>query len=257
MRKITREEGERWQALAREHGFVNASGDFLLGRFVTETDAHGSLVIRVITPIPASLYTEDLERKTPPIMFDRTPSGEILLPGRLWQSMFECLSEDPAAPSEVRAAATRLAHSIDASDAHLPAATDTISILAPDADGKPVSTEALPPEGIIRLDLDIQEERMVPADPTQWPWYERLSDAIGEAIDKGCADLQQIAQAQGQIPEEAVNQVFQEAVGTIVAAMPDYSQDLPLETVHAWIVAMQQPLHMLFMREAQWLERSR
>jgi len=154
MRKITQQEAEQWIALAEAHGFTDSEGRFALGRFVVEgRDDEGHVLLRVITPIPAGLYTEALRKKTPPILFDRTPAGEIILPGRWWQHMFEGLSAHEEVPEATRQAAAAAAATIAVPDVYLPADTDTIEITAPDADGEPVTHEALPPGGVMRLRL--------------------------------------------------------------------------------------------------------
>ena len=147
MRKVTRQEADEWLALAKHHGFTNDTGGFALGRFITEpTDEEGTIRVRFITPAPAGLYTESgLHRKTPPILFDRTPSGDIIIPGRWWASMLEALAGHSDVPKDVGATASIASRHIVISDAYLPAETDTISISAPGVDGEPVSTEALIP----------------------------------------------------------------------------------------------------------------
>ncbi|MBI2080121.1 MAG: hypothetical protein HYT86_00070 [candidate division NC10 bacterium] len=150
MRVVTPEEAEEWRALARQYGFVNEQGDFALGRFVfekfgLERVGAGRVYVRFITPVPAGLYTEDLQRKGPPILFDRTAEGQIIIPGRWWQSSFERFGEDPAVPADVRRQAARIAHHGRFSDAVLPADVETIAILVPDEKGEPVPHEALPP----------------------------------------------------------------------------------------------------------------
>lgn len=101
--------------------------------------------MRFITPVPAGIYTEDLQRKPPPILFDRTAEGEIVVPGRWWQSNFERLGEDTEAPAEVRQRAALLARHARFSDALLHADVETIAILAPDEKGELAPHEAVPP----------------------------------------------------------------------------------------------------------------
>jgi hypothetical protein len=74
MRAATQEEAERWTALAEAHGFTNETGDVALGRFIVESVDESGLTLRFITPLVAGLYTEELEKKTPPVMFG--PDGE-------------------------------------------------------------------------------------------------------------------------------------------------------------------------------------
>jgi hypothetical protein len=152
MRKVTRREADAWTALAEQYGFTDAEGDVALGRFDMEATA-GGLLIHKITPIPAGLYSEALERKTPPIRFDRTPAGEIILPGRWWQLWFERVQELEELPAAMRRDAGVAATGVVFPDILLPADTDTIVIDAPDWDGRLVAHEALPPGGQIRLTL--------------------------------------------------------------------------------------------------------
>lgn len=167
MRLVTPEEAEAWRALARQYGFVNDQGDFALGRFVfekfgLERVGAARIYVRFITPVPAGLYTEELQRKTPPILFDRTAEGEVIIPGRWWQRNFERLSEDPEAPPDVRQRAAVLARQARFSDAVLPADMETIAILAPNEQGELVPHEAVPPgtEAVILVEglLARQEE---------------------------------------------------------------------------------------------------
>jgi hypothetical protein len=143
--------------LARDHGFASDSGvDF--GRYVTEGLEDGALKIRFITPLPAGLYSgDDLRPKTPPIMFDRLPTGEIIIPGRWWQLMFERMSETEEAPADVRRTAALASRMVDVSDGLLPADTDTIEFRAPDDSGKLVLHEALPPGTVVRIGIMRQQ----------------------------------------------------------------------------------------------------
>ncbi len=154
MRIPSKEEVESWRALARDYGFLNEEGQFGLGRFVTEPGEEGYITVRFITPVPAGLYTEDtITRKTPPVMFDRTPAGEIILPGRWWASCFEALSEEPDAQDDMRESALSMSRSCRIDDALLPSGTDTISILCPDDKGQMVRTEALVPGGVCQIHI--------------------------------------------------------------------------------------------------------
>jgi hypothetical protein len=87
MRKITNG-SEGWMALAQERG-RQRQGEVALGRFHVEETPNGQLRLTFLTPVVAGTYSEELQRKTPPILFDRTPEGQIIVPGRWWQAMFE------------------------------------------------------------------------------------------------------------------------------------------------------------------------
>ncbi len=82
MRNVTPREAEGWKARARACGCVNEADEVVLDRFRVEPAAEGRLKVTLITPVVAGLYRDDLRAKTPPILFDRTPAGEIRLPGR-------------------------------------------------------------------------------------------------------------------------------------------------------------------------------
>jgi len=144
MRRITQEEADEWMSLAREYGFVSEEG-FALGRFIVEEMAGEEVYLQFITPLAAGPYTEQLESKTPPIQFDRTPAGEIIIPGRWWAHMFELQSEAAHVPEDLRRKSANLSRRIHVSDVLLPPTTDTIQISIPDEEGKMVPTEALPP----------------------------------------------------------------------------------------------------------------
>ncbi len=154
MRLPSKEEVESWTALARDYGFLNEEGEIGLGRFVTEPGEEGYINVRFITPVPAGLYTEDtIKPKTPPVMFGRTPAGEIILPGRWWASCFKALSEDPDVPDDVRQSALSVSRFCRIADALLPPETDTIEILCPDDKGQMVPHEALIPGGVCQIRL--------------------------------------------------------------------------------------------------------
>ena len=153
MRNMTEREAESWLALAREHGFGGSEGRFVLGRFIVEGRDTDGLVLSVITPIPAGLHGRNVPAKAPPIMFDRAPTGEIIVPGGWWRVMFEQVTQDESAPAAMRHMAATIATTIVCNDALLPADTDTIEILAANSEGSVVPYEALPPRTQIRVRL--------------------------------------------------------------------------------------------------------
>jgi hypothetical protein len=163
MRDVTQEEGERWTALAEQHGFTDEAGGIALGRFTVESIDEQSVLLRVITPIVAGGYTDGLEKKEPPILFDRTPNGQIIIPGRWWQHLFEKVSDDADLDEESSKAAAAFARTSAFGDALLPLDFETISFLVPDGSGNPVVHEALPPEGTIRVELHAKNEEDDPA----------------------------------------------------------------------------------------------
>lgn len=160
MRRVTQQEAERWRTLAQQHGFGSAEGRFVLGRFIVEDRDENGLVLCVVTPILAGLDAEKHQLKTPPVMFDRTPADEIVVPGRWWQLMFENVSADVAAPAEMRQMAASVAATTICSDVLLPAHSDTVEIAVPDSQGNMATYEALPPGTRMRARLDRNPSRL-------------------------------------------------------------------------------------------------
>ncbi|HTI53562.1 MAG TPA: hypothetical protein VMC04_04975 [Verrucomicrobiae bacterium] len=154
MRRVTQQEGESWRALAQQHGFGSAEGRFVLGRFIVEDRDENGLVLCVVTPIPAGLDAGEAQLKTSPVMFDRTPANEIVVPGRWWQLMFENVSADAAAPAEMREMAAMMATTTTCRDVLLPADSDTVEIAVPDSQGTMTRYEALRPGTRMRVRLD-------------------------------------------------------------------------------------------------------
>src|SRR5262245_48988812 len=150
MRKITRQEAEQWTDLARRRGFINDKGSIALGRFTIEPGSR-PMQVRLLTPMVAGEYTDDLQRKQPPVLFDRTATGEIVLPGRWWKHMFEKMADAEDRPADIRHPAVKAARFVLVDDLDLPADTDTIEMEAPDEDGRVVTFEALPPGTVFTL----------------------------------------------------------------------------------------------------------
>jgi len=155
MRRVTQQEGESWRALAQRHGFGSAEGRFVLGRFIVEDRDENDLVLCVVTPIPAGLDAETPQLKALPVMFDRTPADEIVVPGRWWQLMFENVSADAAAPAEMR----QMAATTICSDVLLPPDSDTVEIGVADSQGNMTRYETLPPGTRMRARLDRNPSR--------------------------------------------------------------------------------------------------
>ena len=153
MRKITQKGADRWIAMARERGLVNEDGELALGRFQVEAAPNGQLRLTFLTPLVAGTYSEALQRKTPPILFDRTPEGQIIIPGRWWQSMFETLAALDAVPEGERQLSAVAARHVVVEDALLPPETDTIEMRVPDEDGAYVTHEAVPPGTVLCVNL--------------------------------------------------------------------------------------------------------
>ncbi len=156
MRKPSEEENNAWLAHARELDFLNEQGNFTLGRFIIEKFEGDLVYVKFITPMPAEEHTgTQLHLKTPPILFDRTPSGEIIIPGRWWASLFEKVAGHPDAPAELVQAALYGSRYFGFSDCLLPVDTDTIEIQALDHSGNRVPYEALKPGTICVVRLTV------------------------------------------------------------------------------------------------------
>jgi hypothetical protein len=154
MRPVTAEEAARWQQLAEEYGCTDEDGNIAMGRFRVKRVDGNTIALQFITPIVAGLHTDELEEKQPPIMFDRTANGEIIIPGRWWQHMFEKLSETDY-DEDIRRTAFSVAHgAVRFHDSHVPSDVETIAFLAPNANGQLVLHEALPPGGTIHMKLN-------------------------------------------------------------------------------------------------------
>jgi len=109
--------------------------------------------------IPAGLDAEKHQLKTPPIMFDRTPADEIVVPGRWWQLMFENVSADAAAPTECGRWPPRWPPPQSAAMSCFPGDSDTVEIAVPDSQGNMATYEALPPGTRMRARLDRNPSR--------------------------------------------------------------------------------------------------
>lgn len=144
LRRVTEEEAERSEALAREYGFVNERGDLIPGRIRIERVTPGEIHITLLTPAPAEARIGDLQAKPPPILFDRLPSGEIVLPGRWTKYVLEFLHRDPTVSPEIRAALPQPAQVLFP-NVILPPDVETVMFLIPDSTGKEIPYEALPP----------------------------------------------------------------------------------------------------------------
>ena len=59
----------------------------------------------------APVYSDALERATPPLRFSRSPDGMILIPGRWFLTVLEAIRDDDSRPEKERALA-RVARNI-------------------------------------------------------------------------------------------------------------------------------------------------
>lgn len=160
MREVTPNEARAWTELAEEHEATDSHGSIATGRFVTHRLGPDVLELELVTPLVSGEISEQLERKQPPVMFDRTTTGELVIPlGRWIRDAFERLAEDDETPDDVAYSAHVAAHGGVNMPATvlLPADTDTIAFQLPDEDGEMITHEALPPGGRIRLTVRGEE----------------------------------------------------------------------------------------------------
>jgi hypothetical protein len=152
VRKLTPQEREHWSALFAEHGrgtFVVHKPERVVFEQIGGSDASAiEVVIRLVTPLGADDYEEKIETLAPklsPILFDRTADGSIVIPERWCQRWFEILyGSNPW----LMANAVRRGHFCDCV---LPTSTDTVEVIREDANGAPVSWEALPPGTLLTV----------------------------------------------------------------------------------------------------------
>ena len=144
LRRVTSQQHTQWLAQAQRYGLLLRSSEFALGCFRIAAWAGGPL-LEVLTPLPADRYDAELHTKPVPVRFDRTPAGEVILPGRWWQAAFERLSREPEHPLELRRLAG-LAARAAVPNLLLEANIATVAVLI---DG--IETEALPPGTLLQL----------------------------------------------------------------------------------------------------------
>src|SRR5579871_5320188 len=123
MRRITAEEGARWQKLAAEHGWRIDDRRTVTNRFVVEhIDEENKIVtVRLITPCVAVRTDQDGKPKAPPIMFDRDAEGSIVFPGRWWHERMTQAADTKPRFADIGRNVTFL-------DIALPPDTDTIAM---------------------------------------------------------------------------------------------------------------------------------
>lgn len=110
-----------WLGEARALGFVTKHGIVPNASMVEGVNLEtGAVTVRLMTPLRAAVYAEDLERKRPPYRFDRTPDGQgAILRGRWFIAALEALRDKPTNPPEWRSFAA-VALSGELSDSVLP-----------------------------------------------------------------------------------------------------------------------------------------
>jgi hypothetical protein len=150
MRHATPAEVQAWRALAEAHGVRDGE----LGRGVVEL-IDGEPWFRLITPLRADPYTDDLKQKVPPICFDRTLDGVLRLPGRQWAHVYEEISRREGVADEVRALAARLAREVALPATRLPPPVDTVLVVADGPQGRRIEYEALPPGTRLPIPLPV------------------------------------------------------------------------------------------------------
>jgi hypothetical protein len=153
LRRITAEEGARWQRLAAEHGYGLGGRRTVTNRFVVEQidDENGIVTVRLITPCVALVEGDDGEAKASPVMFDRDAEGHIVFPGRWWHERIAQLVANPRHDESTRTRVAEFARDHTFLDIALPADTDTIAMRMRDENGETIVREALPPDTVIDL----------------------------------------------------------------------------------------------------------
>jgi hypothetical protein len=137
-----------WIRLARQYGGMDEHGNLLAdGRVLIEAvdEAERRITARLITPLRAGIYTDDLQRKPPPFLFDRTRDGRVMLPGRWFVTVLEGIRDDPTRPAAERALAARARTAGQFLDVMIPAFLVTRTTVTWSATGEEVECELLSP----------------------------------------------------------------------------------------------------------------
>jgi hypothetical protein len=145
-----------WKRLAREYGGIDERGNLRVdGRFLIDTVAEpeGRITARLITPLAAGIYTDDLQPKRPPFLFDRARDGRVILPGRWFLAVIENIRDDPTRPAAERDLAARARNAGEFQDAHVAASQVTRMSITWAATGEEVGCELLLPPFTLTINL--------------------------------------------------------------------------------------------------------
>jgi hypothetical protein len=148
--------GPEWQQLARRLGGIDAQNNVRLNGMVmiqAIDEAAQMIEVRLITPIRAGFYDEDLSRKSPPVRFDRTPAGHVAIPGRWFLDALEAIRDDPARSATERALARTARQYGGCDDVHVTEnGVQLVDILLPET-GESILCEVLVPPITLRVQL--------------------------------------------------------------------------------------------------------
>ena len=113
-----------WLQEARELGGVDENNNLKLsGLMVLESidAATRTATLRLVTPLAAGFYDEELRPKSGPVRFDRDETGAIILPTRLFLAKLEAIRDDPGRADAERALAATACRSWPVGEIRLPA----------------------------------------------------------------------------------------------------------------------------------------
>ncbi len=125
-----------------EHGLTTESGDVKMNQCILLPPPGIHLLVAL--PWPADQYGPELQRKSPPIQFERTEQGEIIIPFRSVLGKVEELVSNPAASEALQAFALDMSRRAESRpDIVLPASVETVALKIEEEDGTTTITEAL------------------------------------------------------------------------------------------------------------------
>lgn len=130
--------------LVASSSYSRDSDTMKLGQCVLLPSEGETVYLLLVTPLPADEYTADLRRKPSPILFERTDSDQIIIPGRMLLAMLEDLAENPEASEELATRALNLSRrSAPIPDQVLPLETGTVALEVKQLDGGSRTFEAI------------------------------------------------------------------------------------------------------------------
>jgi hypothetical protein len=152
MRVPTQAELDRWAAVASSSGNSAEGGRIVRLGAVDLITYDDGMHLRLLTPYPAIMDVGKSESTEHPLMFERTPDGEIVLHLGGLTDVIKGISQDLTAPAKARQTAFELLVQITFGKQDtilLPAETDTIEVSLCDDEGRQWLSEALPPDSTI------------------------------------------------------------------------------------------------------------
>jgi hypothetical protein len=162
MRPMSPAEYERWMPDAYKRGF----GCFKPGGLCED-----GMVVRFTTLALAPLFDGTLRDHAPALRFPRAADGQIVVPGRCWNRMFQQIVDACGAGRDRVTRAARLStRRTIMRDVVLAATTDTVIVPWPDESGELMAVEALVPgtTGIVRVTDEVEATMSIldAVDPT-------------------------------------------------------------------------------------------